>query len=482
VVVYYGANDGFLRAVDGRKTGTTAGQELWSFVAPEHYPVLKRLYDNAPALHLPATTSTGGVAAKASATDEKKAYAMDGPIGVFARYSSSNTINEAIIYAAMRRGGNAIYAFDVTSKTEPRLKFKIANTTSGYESLGQTWSMPRPVIFPAAAGAPFDDPIVFMGGGYDPAEDTNTSSGIGNVVYIINGRTGQRLAALPTDYSVPADVSVVDTNRDGIYDRAYAADVRGNLYRISMTDSAGTLLAPSAWTIRKIARLNGKVFGAPDVVATGQFIAVMVGTGDREKPLLASSNDHFFVIKDTTLTQPDRTGELEIGNLQSVGHVDDSSSSVVADAVPATSLSIRNGCYVSLSTRGEKVVNSPFTIAGVTYFGTNRPTAADEHTCSANLGQARAYQFSLFCGVVSSTVLAGGGMPPSPVGGFVTMTVGSTSQLVPFIIGGGGVSRSTSGTGGGSPSEGNSHEANTPPGSVAPVRKKQYYRIHNNNR
>jgi type IV pilus assembly protein PilY1 len=31
VVVYYGTNDGFFRAVDGNKTGGTAGQELWSF-------------------------------------------------------------------------------------------------------------------------------------------------------------------------------------------------------------------------------------------------------------------------------------------------------------------------------------------------------------------------------------------------------------------------------------------------------------------
>jgi type IV pilus assembly protein PilY1 len=216
-------------------------------------------------------------------------------------------------------------------------------------------------------------------------------------------------------------------------------------------------------------------------VATSQFVAVMVGTGDREKPLLASTSDNFFVIKDTTLTEPDRTVELDISSLQEVANVAEDGDSVVATTVPANSLSIRNGCYVSLSTRGEKVVNSPFTIAGITYFGTNRPNATNQHSCNANLGEARAYQFSLFCGAVTSTVLLGGGMPPSPVGGFVTMTVGSSTQLVPFIIGGGGVSRSTSGTGGGAPS-GNSHEANTPPGSVPPVRKKQYYRIHNNNR
>ena len=481
VVVYYGANDGFLRAVDGRKTGTAGGQELWSFIAPEHYPVLTRLYNNTQRLHLPATNSTGGAAERADDDDRTKSYAMDGPIGVFARYTTTGSINEAIIYAAMRRGGSAVYAFDVTSKTEPRLKFKLSNT-GDFSRLGQTWSMPRPVNFPASAGGVFTDPILFMGGGYDPAEDSNSSSGVGNVVYIVNGRTGARLAALPTDYSVPADVTVVDSNRDGIYDRAYVADVRGNLYRISMTDAGGaTLLQPSSWTIRKIAQLEGKVFGAPDVVPTRDFIAVMVGTGDREKPLLASTRDHFFVIKDTTLTQPDRTVSLQRENLEEVARVGGSSGTLTQLTVDPESLSLRNGCYVSLGTGGEKVVNSPFTIAGVTYFGTNRPVSQTEHTCTANLGEARAYQFSLFCGTASSTILAGGGMPPSPVGGFVTMTVGNATQLVPFVIGGGGVSRSTSSSPG-SAAQGNSHEAQTPPGNVTPVRKRQYYRIHNNNR
>lgn len=475
VVVYYGANDGFLRAVDGRKTGSTAGQELWSFVAPEHYPMLTRLHDNTPALHLPSTTSTGTEEVKLSPTDEKKSYAMDGPIGVFARYTSSNTINEAIIYAAMRRGGSAVYAFDVTSRSEPQLRFKISNT-GAYSRLAQTWSMPRPVIFPASAGSVFVDPIVVMGGGYDPAEDSNSSSGIGNVVYVINGRTGAKLAELATDYSVPADVAVVDSNRDGIYDRGYAADVRGNLYRINMTNSAGTLLPPSAWTIVKIASFGGKVFGAPDVVATRDFVAVMVGTGDREKPLLSTTSDNFFLVKDTTLTQPDRGVVLTRNDLSLTAAVNNTTYTLEA-VNPDLSL-IANGCYIQLSTAGEKVVNSPFTISGVTYFGTNRPTAYDAQSCTANLGQARAYRFSLFCGRATSAVLAGGGMPPSPVGGFVTMTAGGSRELVPFIIGGGGGASDGSSQDGGS----GALESRRPPGSVSPVRKRQYYRIHNDNR
>jgi len=430
VVVYYGSNDGFLRAVDGRKTGATAGQELWSFVAPEHYGILKRQRDNSPELYLPSTNAAGTPAGQVAGT-QKKDYAMDGPIGVFGRYSSGGSLEEGIIYVSMRRGGSSVYAFDVTNKTAPKFLWKISPTTPGFEKLAQTWSMARPIVFPTAYSA---DPIIVMGGGYDPAEDTNTSGNIGNVVYVINGRTGVRLATLNTDFSVPGDISVADTNDDRVVDRGYLADVRGRVYRINMTDAAGTLLPPASWTITKIGNVGGKVFFAPDVVVARNFVGVFVGTGDREKPLMISSNDHFVMLKDTKLGQEDRTSVPTIANLAKVAHVDEQTFELVQADLSNQDASL--GCYIKLSTKGEKVVNAPFTIAGATYFGTNRPTPS-ANSCTGSLGEARGYQFPVFCGAPSSSVFEGGGLPPSPVGGVVSMEVDGKKRLVRFLIGGG---------------------------------------------
>jgi type IV pilus assembly protein PilY1 len=51
VVVFYGSNDGVLRAVNGNRAtaiaSKAAGSELWSFVAPAFYAQIKRLRDNA---------------------------------------------------------------------------------------------------------------------------------------------------------------------------------------------------------------------------------------------------------------------------------------------------------------------------------------------------------------------------------------------------------------------------------------------------
>lgn len=463
VVVYYGSNDGFLRAVNGNQTGTGAGEELWSFIAPEHYGMLRRQRTNTPELYLPSTDSTGGAAPQLADT-AKKDYAMDGPMGVFARYGSSGNLVEGMIYAAMRRGGSSVYAFNVTNPHSPTFAWKISSSTDGFDRLGQTWSMPKPVIFPASYSV---DPYIMMGGGYDPGEDTNSSTGKGNRVYVLNGRTGNKLGELETDYSVAGDVTVADTNGDSIFDRGYVADVRGNVYRISMSDSAGALRAVGSWTIKKIASVGGKIFHAPDVVVTRDYISVLVGTGDREKPLMISTNDSFFMIKDTKLSEADRTTVISKSDMTRIARVDESNGDVANFVDVIDSVNDAEGCYIELSTRGEKVVNTPFTIAGATYFGTNRPTPSDA-SCTGSRGQARTYRFPLFCGVPQSVILSGGGMPPSPVGGLVNMTVNGSSRLVPFLIGSGA---------GASP-----FEAERPRPPISPARKRNFWHINDTNR
>lgn len=452
VVVYYGSNDGFFRAIDGRKTGVTAGSELWSFIAPELYSsatdnFFKRLYEGGPFIQLPENGQSGTLNPLVSG-NKSKPYGMDGPIGAYARYNAGgSSLLEGIIYPTMRRGGNAVYAMDVTSKTNPKYLWKIKKDAT-YTALGQTWSIPKPVVLKSsAASPPF---LLVMGGGYDPKEDELIGTGtaitsinrVGNAIYIINGRTGALIKALPTDYSVPSDVTLVDVDRNGEIDRGYVADVRGNLYRFDFP-STGDLTLAETWatvTSEKIANLNGKVFFPPDVLVTRDFVAVMVGTGDREKPLQNTTSDNFFLIKDkvartvsggtlVTLQKSDLTRVAKMST--------DANTPVATNTV--TEVNDVRGCYLELATNGEKVVNAPLTVSGVTYFGTNRPTPSNANQCTANLGQAYAYQFPLFCGVPPApTKIDGGGLAPNPVAGVVLIPgVDGKEQKVNFLIGGG---------------------------------------------
>ena len=90
--------------------------------------------------------------------------------------------------------------------------------------------------------------------------------------------------------------------------------------------------------------------------------------------------------------------------------------------VAGSSSNMNHGCYINMNAAGEKVVNAALSFRGVTYFGTNKPTPPAANTCSANLGEAKTYSVPLFCRAPTSSVLNGGGLPPSPVAGFVTIT------------------------------------------------------------
>jgi type IV pilus assembly protein PilY1 len=214
----------------------------------------------------------------------------------------------------------------------------------------------------------------------------------------------------------------------------------------------------------KIASLGGKVFFAPDVVVTKQFIAVLVGTGDREKPLLVSTADNFFLVKDEVGAP--RTTALVKADLTRVAKID---NTTMQPTLANPSANSANGCYLELATNGEKVVNAAFSIAGATYFGTNRPKPASSTSCSADLGEAYAYKFPLFCGVPTKpNQIVGGGLPPSPVGGIVTIQVDGRDVKMPFIIG--------SGEGG------SSFKPGEPKPPIPPVRTRQHWRIDNTNR
>jgi len=350
-------------------------------------------------------------------------YFVDGPIGVYQKLRTDGSVEKVIIYVAMRRGGRVLYAFDVTTPSSPTLLWKKSN--SDLTALGQTWSEPRIARIRGNSA-----PVLVFGGGYDAtAEDASTpgTTTMGNAIYVLDAYSGSPLRTFVTSRSVPADIALIDSDFDGYIDRAYAVDLGGALYRIDFETAVTS--GPATWTMYQLADLSGgtssprKFFFGPDVIVTRAFAALMLGSGDREKPLLESTHDHFFQIFDRSIAK---------------GAPTPTPSAIVFDnlvATGSTSSTDGAGCYVALA-GGEKVVNAATSIAGNTYFGTNRPsTVADRFSCSANLGIAKAYAMPLFCVSPTGTTLTGGGLPPTPVSGIVTVGSGDTAKKVPFIIG-----------------------------------------------
>jgi type IV pilus assembly protein PilY1 len=88
------------------------------------------------------------------------------------------------------------------------------------------------------------------------------------------------------------------------------------------------------------------------------------------------------------------------------------------------------------------------------------------NVCSANLGLARSYAMPLFCVTPTSTIVTGGGLPPGPVVGVVSVTYTKNNveltKLKSFVIGGPN-------------SKGSAIEAGEPPPPPPGPRKRRYW-------
>ncbi|MGO4581706.1 pilus assembly protein [Cupriavidus sp. 2TAF22] len=453
VVVFYGTNDGVFHAINGNQTqgigSVRPGGELWGFIAPEFLGKLSRLYTNSPEVKL--STTPAGITPAPAPRD----YFFDGSTTVMQDLRDAAN-PRVVIYLTARRGGRLIYAIDVTDPVNPRFLWKRSN--ADIPELGQTWSQPRIMRVRGYA-----NPLVVMGAGYDSAEDSDPSPGVdsmgrgivafdaasGAIVWSAlpncSGMSGTCLSVAGLTRAIPSDVTVLDRNGDGYIERLYVGDVGGNLWRADFETTAGN--APANWTLNKLAALGGasntndarKFFYAPDVISTATYDAITAGTGDREHPLYSASTtqgtaynvvNRLYMLKDTNLSGMPAawtpiTEALLVNNTSTTAKYDGTGS----------------GFYITLSNPGEKAVNAPLTVAGNTTVGTNTPAVPQAGMCYPNLGIARSYSFSFLTASGQnpqrSIILDGGGFPPSPVFGMVSIGSGTTATVVPVLLGGG---------------------------------------------
>ncbi|TAN13149.1 MAG: pilus assembly protein PilY [Burkholderiaceae bacterium] len=479
-VVFYGANDGLFRAINGNQPNNKndatrpygnctmssdcaiatqdssgiaitvpPGGELWSFIPSEFYGKLMRIYQNSVQLTL---------GQPASSTMQPKTYFFDGSPGV---YQNGGT---AYLFIPARRGGRLLYALDVSDPTKPKFMWKIDSTTPGFAELGETWSQSKVAMVKGHTG-----PVLIFGAGYDTNQDNDPptpADSMGRGILIVDATTGKLLWSATgggagtsctgnpctlagMTYSIPGDITLIDRDADGYIDRLYAGDTGGNLWRVDLRPEPIGSVTPdgvSQWQASLFAALGGtgsprrKFFFPPDVVVTKTFDAVVAVTGDREHPLSGSPADdvknRFYMIKDTNVGN-DGSGWTPVR--------DDTGTTV--DVKPdglfnATSTPYDNsgsGYYVTLEGEGEKGVNAPTSFGGSVYFGTNRPLTNNPLTCKVDLGEARGYTVNFLSGAKVWNHFDGGGLPPSPVVGIVAIELNDgTKMQQPFIIGGGG--------------------------------------------
>jgi Tfp pilus tip-associated adhesin PilY1 len=141
-VVYYGANDGNLRAVDA-----ATGKERWTFLTREHYPKLQRMMDQDPLVFYPNQLTTSGTAIITVASPGVVTWtghtlvngatvrftttgALPGGLAINTRYFVVNAVAATTFQVSATSGGAAINTSGTQSGTHTA--FTPGNVTKDY--------------------------------------------------------------------------------------------------------------------------------------------------------------------------------------------------------------------------------------------------------------------------------------------------------------------------------------------------------------
>ena len=446
LIAYVATNDGYLHAID-----TDTGEELWAFIPQELLPLLATNMENK--------------------SGDPKSYGLDGNVVSWIDDQNGDGIisgaDRVRLYIGMRRGGDKIFALDVTKRNDPQLLWVIDGGIAGtaYEELGQTWSTVNVENIKNGASS---RTVLMFGGGYDDGQDNSTgnainrhSDAVGRTVFIADAISGARLwsggqgGATPTanmNYSIPARVKPLDMNGDGNIDRLYVADMGGQLFRFDIDETLAnfSVASVSGGRIANLAENNSaedarRFYYPPDVAIVAEkgkaaYLGIAISSGYRAHPTETRIHDRIYLLKDrhvfdkpatyTTLTEND----LYNATLNFASSRENDSAAVkAATAAALSSLDSMEGWYIHLDDEqaspafiGEKGLAEPLIVEGSIIVSTFVPDSGTAGvSCTPKEGSGKVF----FLDIVDATAsypsildtrgdrhipLASAGIPPSP--------------------------------------------------------------------
>ncbi len=390
--VFVSTNDGYFHAIDA-----ATGVEKWAFIPT-------RLLDNMYELY---TDPVAG----------NKDYGLDGNIA--AAILNNDFVpgitgaEKVIVVFGMRRGGDSVFALDVTNPNSPVFLWEKDSSDGDFDTLGQTWSDATIAKMNVGGGIKH---VAIFGGGYDAGQDNPgyREDSIGNDLYIVDLETGDMLwrasddlngMNFDMDHSFPARVTAIDLTGDGLINRMYAGDMGGRLWRFDVINgnSASNLVeggviatlgaadmdTPTAADVRRF-------YAAPDVVAVlsedtqqDSYLAINLGSGHRAHPLDTQTEDWFFSVRDYVPFDVMDTDDYPDQPVVFNDLVD-----ITNDASPTLTPNAPGWRLALVQDSGEKVVTESFTFQGTVFFTSFSPGGAAD-SCSAGFGTNRLYRVNV---------------------------------------------------------------------------------------
>lgn len=441
-VVFFGANDGMLHAIND-----SDGSEMWAFIPPDLLPKLKYLIEGGRHEYF---------------IDSSPKVISLNPQGLIA--GPTETVSRRVLIFGERRGGNSYWALDVTDPSDPQILWTISSASPGFGELGETWSEP---FFGNVNYAGVPMALAFFGGGYSP---DNTK---GRAVYAVNMLTGEKVwQATGMSNCIPSSVLGVDVNDDTYIDRLYVGDLGGQMWAFASFPTGDSSYQQDGeiggWSSRLLFQSGGsrKIFEPPDVVMEVDGYHLYFGTGNRQFPRDTTEANRLYLVKDKNLPAGEFT-TLSEANLADVTANLVQSGTSAEQAATWALLRERAGWFIQLENSGEKVLAPATVFHGVAFFTTFSPF---QTTCSFG-GDGRVYAVNYLSGAAifnwsdindgngaasvakadRSLKLARGGIPTEviitiqppgspPLVGGASVAPNAAGTVTPLVGAGGGIS------------------------------------------
>ncbi|MFC0337912.1 PilC/PilY family type IV pilus protein [Kushneria avicenniae] len=402
--LFVGTNEGLLHAIDDSN-----GAERWAFWPRETAGMaVYRMLNTRPEYGWPQ--SEGGLSYRSQSTH----YGVDGSPGAWLDYRAIRdaagqrrvSLEKAVLAFGFGRGGRGYYGLNVIEPDAPQLAWYALDP-----DWGQSWSTP-------VATTLGDGRAVFLVGmGYDLTAGQRPDRGpsrFGAGMAVIDARSGTIIASLkgPSD-SVPATITPVDRDFDGVVDSAFFGDTGGNIWFADLRlgdDGRGSKRTPADWQLHQVASLgrhdhdgvDRAFFNRANLVRTyldqTPVDLLMLGSGDRADPLDGNSHDGFYILEVSRWLNDspgDRTPRM-LNNEDLINAPLQGMTYTLGAPMDRQGFLDRqafHGWRLMLSA-GEKILSDASTIAGNTLFTSYHPEVPDD-MCMAVRGNSRLYGFSL---------------------------------------------------------------------------------------
>jgi hypothetical protein len=273
-IAYVGSLDGMLHAIE-----TDTGREKWAFIPSNLLAKLQNDRTNPN-----ATGAFAAVDASPAAKDVYYDYDNDG-------YMEWRTV----LVTAEGRGGNSIFALDVTDPDAWSVLWEATDTQAPAGGMGHAFRVAiDKVRWPVTE---VDDEngngvaneilgyemkwVVFVSTGY---ADIATNHG-GIHVFAFDLKTGSELWVFSAEYAdsvndIPGAVTVVDTDEDNFVDRVYVGDMNGRLWELDAVEGTNPNGQENGKEIPLFnAGVGHPISVSPAVYQTNGHTVLIFGTG-----------------------------------------------------------------------------------------------------------------------------------------------------------------------------------------------------------